>query len=57
MELPKINEEKWIKDFVALLKEQTPPGKTDEELEEFAKEMFAEARRRGEAMSKIVVED
>ena len=55
-ERPRMDEEKWVKDFVALLKPQAPADKTDADLEEFARSMFAEAKKRGEAMSEVVVD-
>lgn len=53
LDVPKLDEEQWVKDFVALLKVKAPPDKTEAELEEFAREMLAEAQRRGRAMSEI----
>lgn len=57
MDKPRIDEEQWVKDFVALLKVKAPPDKTEAELEEFAREMLAEAQRRGRAMSEIDTEE
>lgn len=40
-DLPKIDEDEWVKYFVANLKRNVPPANgTDEELEKFARKMF-----------------
>jgi hypothetical protein len=55
-QMPKLDDDKWVKDFVALLKPQAPADKTDAELEEFARTMLVDAKKCGEAMSEIVVD-
>lgn len=47
-----IHDERWVKDYVALLKPKAV-GKSDAELDAFAREMLMLAQERGRVASKI----